>query len=119
MRAILIETDKHTLREVEFAGTLHDAYRLLGITIIERVPLPPYNDREWDLWVDEEGLLNGAADRIGLFQFKNFDQPLAGRGLIAGNIYDPEDGEKWAPLPDVYDIRTFAPMVSWLTPIKE
>lgn len=100
MKAILIKPDEKAIEEVDFKGTLEHAYELLGVRLIERVELANGDD----VWLDEEGLLNGAGDRIGWFEigrtkyFNEGDLPggkiLAGRGLITGNI-EGDEGEEW------------------------
>ena len=96
MRAILIKTDEQKIEEVEFNGTLDDAYRLLGCELIERVEL----GNGEDLWVDEEGLINGRGRQFGFFCYIHYPQILAGRGLITGTMIDPNDpdeGETFGP----------------------
>lgn len=88
MKALLIKTDERKIEEVEFNGTLEHAYELLGCEMIERITLQN-ND---DVWVDEEGLINGNA--FGGFAIA--DSPiLIGRGLITGTIVDEENGDHW------------------------
>lgn len=89
MRAILIETDKHVIREIEFDGTLtlEAAYSLLDVDMIEGVYLLGHV-----LYVDEEGLLTPKTLDKGLFRWKTCHQPLAGRGLIVGGT---EYGDDW------------------------
>lgn len=110
MKAILIKTDEHKIEEVEFAGTLEDAYRLLGVTIIERVEL----GGNLDLWVDEEGLINGRGDQLGWFRYHPYQQALAGRGLITGvaQSEDPEEGETWGEVE--ISVEDVAEKVVWL-----
>jgi len=83
MRAILIETDKQTVREVEFGGKLEDAYKLLDVSLIEGVYIQGHV-----IYVDEEGLLTPKTIQKGWFKWETYRQPLAGRGLIVGNGID-------------------------------
>lgn len=64
--------------------SLDDMYSAIGCDYVELSKLTD----ELDLWVDEEGFVNGASSRIGVFQVQDADgerigQPMyAGRGLI-------------------------------------
>jgi hypothetical protein len=64
--------------------SLDDMYSTIGCDYVEFSKLTD----ELDLWVDEEGFVNGASSRIGVFQVQDADgerigQPMyAGRGLI-------------------------------------
>jgi hypothetical protein len=86
MRAILIETDKTTIREIEFRGTLEHAYELLECELIESVDLGPDM-----IFVDEDGLHRNETIAKGYFKWRDYQQPLAGRGLITG--YDSMKGD--------------------------
>lgn len=57
------------------------------------------------LYVDDEGLLNGAVDRVGVFALRDYPQMLAGRGIIQG--IDNDTGESTPctiPLADAYKV---------------
>lgn len=41
-------------------------------------------DQDNTLYVDDEGLVNGATESVGLFALRDYPQPLAGRGIIQG-----------------------------------
>lgn len=85
MRSILIETDKRSVRELEFRGTLEHAYELLDCHLIEAVYIGDHI-----LFVDEEGLITPKTAQKGFFIWAGYAQPLAGRGLIVG-----DGGEDW------------------------
>ncbi len=101
MKAFLINTDKNTIEQVEFDGTLDHAYKLLDVSIIERVTV----SEGVDLWVDEEGLFTPKTIAKGWFQWSGFPQQLAGRGLITGER-EGEEGGEFADAPvDIAHIR--------------
>jgi hypothetical protein len=56
--------------------------------MVERMVVGFADDYSIDLWIDEEGLLNGAHERIG--QFYIGDTPIYGRGLI---VFSDTEGE--------------------------
>jgi hypothetical protein len=56
--------------------SLNDMYASLECDMVERVTL----GGDLDLWIDEEGQLNGASDRIGIFNVGEWQ--FAGKGLI-------------------------------------
>jgi len=55
---------------------LNDMYASLECDMIERVAL----NSDLDLWIDEEGQLNNASERIGLFNIGEWQ--FIGKGLI-------------------------------------
>lgn len=55
---------------------LNDMYASLECDMIERVAL----NSDLDLWIDEEGQLNNASERIGLFSIGEWQ--FIGKGLI-------------------------------------
>lgn len=48
-----------------------------------------------DLWVDEEGLINGSVDEIGVFRIEDADGEILGQSMYAGNglMLRPKWGE--------------------------
>jgi hypothetical protein len=56
--------------------SLSDMYSSLECDMVERVSI----GADLDLWIDEEGQLNGAADRIGIFNIGEWQ--FVGKGLI-------------------------------------
>ena len=93
-----IEPREKSIKKVEFNKEslgLKDMYSSLECDMVERVPLKiSYNDSlyvysEVDLWVDEEGGINGASDKIGFFNIGEYQ--FVGKGLICG--IDVEEGE--------------------------
>lgn len=42
------------------------------------------------IYVDDEGLYSGVADKYGAFELDTYPQPLMGRGLVLGNTPDGE-----------------------------
>jgi hypothetical protein len=106
MRAILIETDKKRIREVDdFDGTLGYMYKILECSLVESV----YLSHGDILFVDEEGLLRSSTIAKGFFRWLAYPQDLSGRGIIVGG----GDGEELdAP---AMSIDTANRMVAFLT----
>lgn len=85
----VVEIDplKKSIEKVVFNDNtleLDDLYGSLDCTMVERVPL----NSQLDLWVDEEGGINGASERIGYFNIGEYQ--FIGKGLICSVN---EDGE--------------------------
>lgn len=83
MSLFVVEIDprEKSIKKVEFAGEsveLGDMYSSLECEMVERLSL----NGELDLWIDEEGMLNGAGDRIGAFTLGS--SQFVGKGLICG-----------------------------------
>jgi len=80
---ILINPVESKVERVEFDNRivgLKELYDRLQCEVVERVPIASGEDFSVDLWLDEEGMLNGASERIGQFQIN--DYMFAGYGLI-------------------------------------
>lgn len=119
---ILIDPSKNEVTRVEMDNEvvgLSDLYSNIGCEMVERVSVGSavvsVDDDDdvvvgktysIDLWIDEEGLLNGAGDRIGLFQIHQ--QVYCGRGLIILSDYE---GEAIAFDSDNYDMSDFAEQI--------
>ena len=74
-----IDPREKSIKKVEFNEDtlgLEDLYASLDCTMVERVGL--YGDI--DLWIDEEGMLNDASERIGYFNIGEYQ--FVGKGLI-------------------------------------
>lgn len=97
MRIIIINPADQTITEKDVPGQVDLAVlkRELGDKYIEVAGVRANGDI---LWVDEEGLLNGATDFFSLAAMNG--QPLAGIGVITGPEEGGEDGE------DIVDART-------------
>jgi hypothetical protein len=83
-----IEPREKSIKKVEFNKEslgLKDMYSSLECDMVERVSL----NSEVDLWIDEEGGINGASDKIGFFNIGEYQ--FVGKGLICG--IDVEEGE--------------------------
>ena len=83
----LVEIDPRemSIKKVEFnkeSVELGDMYSTLECGMVERVAL----NNVFDLWIDEEGMLNNAIERIGSFNIGEYQ--FVGKGLICG--YDDE-----------------------------
>jgi hypothetical protein len=89
MSNYIVEIDplKKSIEKVSFADNtldLDDLYSSLDCTMVERVSL----NSELDLWVDEEGGINGASERIGYFNIGEYQ--FIGKGLICSVSADGE-----------------------------
>jgi len=103
MKKFILEIDPRTksISKVEFNEEfvgLETLYKSLECDYVDRVVL---NDT-LDLWVDDEGLINNASERIGYFNVgDNEAYQFVGKGLICGytqegeNIPIEEDEADW------------------------
>lgn len=85
----IVEIDplKKSIEKVVFNDDtleLDDLYGSLDCTMVERVSL----NSQLDLWVDEEGGINGASERIGYFNIGEYQ--FIGKGLICSVSKDGE-----------------------------
>lgn len=83
-----IDPREKSVKKVEFSNEvvgLEDLYASLECDMVERISI----NEELDLWIDEEGRLNGADDRIGMFNIGEYQ--FVGKGLIC--MFDFEEGE--------------------------
>lgn len=97
--SFLVEIDprEKTIKKIEFNEEtigLEDLYAHLDCTMVERVSL--YG--EIDLWIDEEGMLNNSADRIGYFNIGEYQ--FVGKGLIC---MSDEEGDSVPLREDIAD----------------
>lgn len=75
-------------------ASLNELYSIIDCDYVELSILTD----ELDLYVDEEGLVNGAAERVGCFQVQDADGErlgqlmYAGRGVILQNAEDDSVG---------------------------
>ena len=60
--------------------SLNEMYSLIGCDLVELSVLTD----ELDLFVDEEGFVNGSANRIGVFQVQDADGERLGQVMYAG-----------------------------------
>ena len=98
MRAILINTQTRTVKEVEYNGELEQAYSLLNCRMVE----PVYIEKEDCIYVDEEGLYS-VDDNSVFFTYKGAHQPFCGNGLVVGS--DLETGATVGSKNTVEEIR--------------
>lgn len=78
MRAILIDPFNKTVTAVETPGALQDIYNLIGCTTICAIQV----DRKHHMYLDDNGLIH--EEKLPVFEWQGYPQPLAGRGLIFG-----------------------------------
>lgn len=88
MQIIKINPQAHTVSLVEYSGDYNELYTLLECETFE---LALHIDECNVLMVDEEGLLNDAENRIGVFRFAG--NVYVGHGLIVGNTDEGDDRE--------------------------
>ncbi len=80
---ILINTkdSKFGLYEIPEGFDFRDIYDLIGVHYFEIA----HPIQGTDLYIDEEGLINGSVDEIGVFQLKDADGEILGQTMYAGN----------------------------------
>jgi len=112
MKAILINSEKQEVTEVEYDGNWETIRKWIGgnCSIFTTVQLYENGDTAF---VDDEGLFNGT---ITAFHHKNYPDPLMGNALIlgcdigSGNSLDPatsieqikEDVHRWGFVHEKY-----------------
>jgi hypothetical protein len=95
MKAILIDPETETLTEIDYDGNYQSIYSLIGC---ETFTLVQIADSDC-IFVDAEGLLNNPQY---FFKYRDYNQPLAGKGLVLGT---DGRGESIAPTVTVEDLR--------------
>lgn len=101
MRAILINPKDQTITEIEFIGDYKRIQQLIDADCFDCVRLG--DEEENTIYVDDEGLINGVAQRVGMFRVDG-DNPayLAGKGLI---LATDAEGESAATKLDIEELR--------------
>ena len=88
MFVVEIDPREKSINMVEFNDEsvgLSDMYGSLECDMVERLAL----SGDFDLWIDEEGQLNGASDRIGEFVIGDDEgYQFVGKGLICSSTDD-------------------------------
>lgn len=89
MKAYLIDPKEKKITEVNYGGDWRTISQHCGCNTLDMVRL---NDQHDSVYVDDEGLLNGAAERDGVFMLTFASPvgeprcvPLAGKGLVLGH----------------------------------
>jgi hypothetical protein len=77
LKGILIDPVAKTLTEVIHNGNFRQIYKFIECDTFTVVQIDEINC----IYVDDEGLLNNPRY---FFNYKGYDQPLAGRGLVLG-----------------------------------
>jgi hypothetical protein len=81
MRALLINPQDCTITEVDYTGDFHNIYTHIDADCFDIVRFGDAEDN--CIYVDDNGLNNGAAERIGMFRVDGENPAyLAGKGLI-------------------------------------
>lgn len=89
MRGILIDPFEQTITEVDPQSMDEWVKKMLKVDLVTAVTVwyDEDTDRRETLWVDDEGLF--VKDQK-YFQWKGYEQPLAGRGIILGTDAEGE-----------------------------
>lgn len=85
---VVIDPLTKSIEKVPFADNvvqLDDMYSSLECDMVERIRLNSFID----LWIDEEGMINGAADRVGFFNLS--ENQFVGKGMICGFSFEEGD----------------------------
>lgn len=102
MRAILIDPLTKSITEVTYTGDYRNIYTHIGADCFDCVRLGDKNENT--IYVDDNGLNNGAGHRIGMFRVEGRNPAyLAGRGLILGT---DNSGESVATDLDIEELKT-------------
>ena len=75
MRAIFINAAARTITEIDHSGNLAEMYATLGVELVEKIEVAP----DADMWVDEEGAINGTD-----YGFQLSGRPYFGSALLLG-----------------------------------
>jgi len=96
MKAILIDPDNKTVREVETTGHLNDIYRLLDCHMVE-CPITYSNGDT--IYVNEEAWMEFNEDEpAGGWMFNGFSYSILGKALIVGNNEEGESADVRTPV---------------------
>lgn len=91
MKAILIDPDNKTVREVETTGLLNDIYRLLDCSMVECPVTYPNGDT---VYCNEEAWMEFKEDEPAAgWMFNGFSYSILGKALIVGNNEEGESAE--------------------------
>lgn len=111
MRAILIDAVRKQVREIEISGDLKSLQDCVE-GYIELVRLDDKND----MYVNEEGLINGTQD---FFTYHGAHQPFAGSAVIVGHNDEGETTPTTLALKEVRDSVKFLPLIDALKSLGE
>jgi hypothetical protein len=111
-RAILIDPEMHSIRELEIAGTVPELHELIGAETLGTFRLAAFDeDGHVDIgWIDDVGLTRG--EPVYAFLFPRAKDPIAGRCLIIGADRFGETAPCRIP------VELLRQDVSWLDRIK-
>lgn len=85
MRAFLIDPFKQTVEQITYSGDFHQIYQLIDADTFDVARLNANGD---GIYVDDDGLYK---EFQAFFLHKNYQQPLAGKGLVLGCNIDTGD----------------------------
>jgi hypothetical protein len=79
MKALLINPQARTITEVDYNGDYKHIYTLIDSALFDIVRI----DAKETIFVDDEGLVNGKAQTVGMFRVAGRNPVvLAGKGLV-------------------------------------
>ena len=99
MKAYLINSETKTITPVDYNGDYNTIYTHIGCDLFD-VVYANINEHRISVFVDDEGLLKNPQH---FFILKGYGQPLAGNGLVLGDV--DEEGETLAA-PDDLDLSS-------------
>lgn len=104
MKAYLIDPAAKTVTETDWNGDFRHIYELIDAQAFDIARLTTDGD---SVYVDDEGLINGTAHKVGLFEVEGYSVPLAGKGLVLGHNGSGESIEPRMSLADLTARVTF------------
>lgn len=109
MKAYLIDPTNQTVTQVEHDGSLQDLYAHTRCQCIDAVRI---NEQGDCVFVDDEGLLNGAGYTHGPFMLTRGERrmPLMGYGLVLGSTIEGESTDPACTLDEVKALVSFPSM---------
>lgn len=75
MKAILIDPETKTIKEVDYDGDYRSIYKLIDCDCYTAVTINKHGET---VWVDDEGLFT----KTHYFKIAGYPDPLAGKGLL-------------------------------------
>lgn len=82
MRAYLIDPLYKTITEVDWDGNYKSIYTHIEADCFDCARFSTHGDA---VYVSDNGLIDGTAWRVGMFEVAGYAVPLAGKGLVLGH----------------------------------
>jgi hypothetical protein len=106
MNAYLIDPRNRSVTLVQYSGDYRQIYTHIGATTFTGVYVAVLGDdgepdpkKPYDVFVDDEGLINGNPD--GWFTLRGYPGVLRGRGLVLGHN---DEGDSVEPVPTLTEV---------------